>query len=82
MSIVLDCRENGVFDRSAIKKALVKFSQAYRTEMMTETGDEASDFHLTKDTATGIMKKFLKKVSKKKSRLKMLDKWTKEKEGQ
>lgn len=78
ISILLDCRDNGVFGELPQKKALNIFAQAYLDEMRAHKEDDPDDeVHLTKDTAEGLLRKFLKKVEKKKSRLKMLNKWTK-----
>ena len=77
VSIILDCRDNNVFDKSVQKKAVKVFSKAYIKEMMTHQSDDPNnEVHLTKKTAEGLLKKFLEKVEKKKSRKKMLDKWT------
>ncbi len=77
VSIVLDCREHGVFDESAQREALMRFAKAYRDEMASHKDDDPNnEIHLTKKTAEGLLKKFLKKVQKKKSRMKMLEKWT------
>lgn len=82
VSIVLDCRENSVFDKAEIKQGLMHFAKSYREEMIHHLEDNSSnDIHLTKNNAPGILGKFLKKVEKKKSRLKMLDKWTIVKNG-
>lgn len=83
VSIVLDCKENGVFSKSEIKQGLMRFAKSYREEMVNHREDNASnDVHLTKKNAPGILGKFLEKVEKKKSRSKMLDKWTVVKDGQ
>jgi uncharacterized protein (DUF2252 family) len=77
ISIVLDCRDNNVFDLSTIKEALQVFSKAYMHEMiMHNDADPENEVHLTKSTSKGLLNKFLEKVEKKKSRIKMLDKWT------
>lgn len=77
ISLLLDCRNNGVFGDLPQKKALNVFAEAYLDEMTRHAEDDPSnEVHLTEKTADGLLKKFLKKVGKKKSRLKMLDKWT------
>ncbi|NQZ75993.1 MAG: DUF2252 family protein [Ekhidna sp.] len=77
VSIVLDCRENGVFTKSEIKEGLMAFAKAYREEMVNHRDDDSSnDIHLNKNNAPSILGKFLKKVEEKKSRKKMLNKWT------
>lgn len=77
ISILLDCRDNGTFGDLPQKKALNVFAQAYLNEMSSHNDEDPLDeVHLTKRTADGLLRKFLKKVEKKKSRLKMLDKWT------
>ncbi|MFY0600887.1 MAG: DUF2252 family protein [Cyclobacteriaceae bacterium] len=82
ISLLLDCRDNGVFDDLSQRKALNTFAKAYLKEMVAHKNDDPqNEVHLNKNTSTGILKKFLKKVEKKKSRLKMLDKWTHFSEG-
>ncbi len=77
VSILLDCRDNGVFDASAEKKAVKKFADAYRKELVKHSDEDLSnEVHFTKSTTEGLLKKFLKKVEKKKNRPKMLEKWT------
>ncbi|MFT7233875.1 MAG: hypothetical protein ACI8TA_003104 [Cyclobacteriaceae bacterium] len=77
ISLLLDCRNNGVFGEIPQKKALNTFAGAYLKEMTAHKDDDPqNEVHLTKNTATGLLHKFLKRVEKKKSRLKMLDKWT------
>lgn len=77
ISIVLDCRANGRFGDSEQEEALKKFSLAYLQEISQY---EADDIHkevlLNSKTATGILNKFLRKIEEKKSRKKMLRKWT------
>lgn len=78
ISILLDCRDNGTFGDLPQKKALSIFAQAYIDEMRSHADDDPhNEVHLTKETADGRLRKFLSKVEQKKSRLKMLDKWTK-----
>lgn len=82
ISIVLDCRYNGVFSDLAQKKALNIFAEAYLKELrFFDESETAIEVHLTKDTAPGRLGKFLKKVEQKKSRIKLLDKWTKVVDG-
>lgn len=82
ISIILDCRDNGVFDDSTQKKAVMGFARGYMSEMAShQDEDPKNEVHLTKDTAEGLIKKFLEKVEKKKSRKKMLDKWTTVEDG-
>ncbi len=77
ISILLDCRDNGVFGDIPQKKALNAFAKAYLEEMSAHHDDDPdNEVHLTRKTAKGLLRKFLKKVEKKKNRLKMLDKWT------
>jgi len=46
-------------------------------EMTAHKNDDLhNEVHLTKKTSKGLLKRFLKKVKKKKNRLKMLTKWT------
>ncbi len=77
ISIVLDCREHDVFSKKEQKRAIRTFASAYRQQMCKhETDDPSNEKHLTARTAKGLLKKFLKKVEKKKDQLKMLNKWT------
>lgn len=77
ISLLLDCRDNNVFGDIPQKKALNVFAEAYLNEMVAHKNDDPdNEVHLTKKTSKGLLKKFLKKVEKKKSRLKMLDKWS------
>ncbi len=78
VSIVLDCKEYGVFDKKEQKKAVRTFAKAFRKQMSSHKKDDPhNEKHLTAKTSSGLMKKFLKNVERKKDRLKMLDKWTK-----
>ncbi len=77
VSIVLDCRDKGVFSKKAQKAAIQSFARAYRLELKShKKDDEFNEKHLTAKTSTGLIKKFLQKVEKKKKRIKMLNKWT------
>ncbi|WP_196892861.1 DUF2252 family protein [Aureivirga marina] len=77
ISIVLDARVNGIFDFKQQKAALDSFINAYLEKISFFSNREFwTEWHYTKKTTDGKLKKFLKKVEKKKSRLKMLDKWT------
>ncbi|MFY0654641.1 MAG: DUF2252 family protein [Cyclobacteriaceae bacterium] len=77
ISLLLDCRNNGVFGETAQKQALSRFIEGYLGEMTTHKDDDPyNEVHLTKKTSKGLVKKFLKKVEKKRSRVKMLNKWT------
>ncbi|WP_196886238.1 DUF2252 family protein [Aureivirga sp. CE67] len=77
ISIVLDARVNGYFDFKQQKRALDSFVEAYLEKITFFSERENwTEWHYTKKTTDGKLKKFLKKVEKKKSRLKMLDKWT------
>ncbi len=82
VSIVLDSRNNGLLSDLVQKKALKVFAESYYDEMISHNeDDDKNEVHLTKETSTGLMHKFLKKVEAKKNRLKMLDKWTKVEAG-
>lgn len=82
ISVLLDCRENGVYDDIPQKKALSHFADSYLNEMIRhEEDDPTNEVHLTKETTSGILGKFLAKVEQKRSRWKMLDKWTKVEDG-
>lgn len=77
ISILLDCRLNGVFGELTQKKAVNLFVEAYLDEITSHQDDDpGNEVHLTEETSKGLLKKFLKKVTKKKNRIKMLNKWT------
>lgn len=77
ISLLLDCRNNGVFGDLQQRKALLTFAEAYLDEVTSHKDDDPhNEIHLTQDTAKGLVRKFLKRVNKKKSRSKMLNKWT------
>lgn len=77
ISLVLDCQEKGVFGIESQEKALKTFSSAYLKEVTSfDPGDLENEIHYTCRNSKGLLKRFLKKVEKKKSRLKMLSKWT------
>ncbi len=82
VSIVLDCREHKVFKRNVQKRAVRGFAKAYREQMRSHQDDDPyNEKHLTAKSSKGLMKKFLKNVEKKKDRLKMLNKWTYQEDG-
>ncbi len=81
-SLLLDCRYNGVFGKRQQKRALSLFADAYLSEMLLHSDDDPSnEVHLTAETSKGLLRKFLIKVGKKKSRVKMLEKWTNHEDG-
>lgn len=73
ISLVLSMREEGKSEK-AVAKALAALSDTY-LETLGE-GEDQADWVATPDTADGLLGKFLLKVSRKKSREKMLRKWT------
>jgi len=77
VSIVLDCREQQVFDKKVQQKAVREFAKSYRKQLSKHHKDDTkNEFHMNVSNAKGIMKSFLKKVEKNKSRDRMLNKWT------
>jgi uncharacterized protein (DUF2252 family) len=77
VSLVLDTRANGTFDESACTKALEVLVKGYLETVTTyREEDLEKEIHYTADTAGKPLKKFLKKVGKKKGREQMLEKWT------
>ncbi|MEM9895165.1 MAG: DUF2252 family protein [Bacteroidota bacterium] len=83
ISLVLDCRNNATFNTKYQKGALTTFAYAYLREITHHHKDDPNNsFHWTKKTSSGLLQKFLKKVEKKKSRLKMLNKWTQSIDGE
>lgn len=82
VSVCLDIRANGIFDFKAEKKAVKVFAKAYLKEIRNYAqGDIYEEIVLTRETAPGQLGKFLKKLEKKQSRRKMLEKWTLKKKG-
>ncbi|NWO04312.1 MAG: DUF2252 family protein [Alteromonadaceae bacterium] len=77
VSLVLDTRANGRFDDDDCLDALEALAEAYLSLATTyQENDLEEEIHFTRKTADKPLKKFLKKVDKKKGRGKMLDKWT------
>ena len=77
VSLVLDTRANGRFDDDDCLDALEALAEAYLSVATTyQENDLEEEIHFTRKTADKPLKKFLKKVDKKKGRGKMLDKWT------
>mgnify|MGYP006277283189 CR=1 FL=1 len=77
ISLVLDTRANGRFDDDDCLDALEALAEAYLSVATTyQENDLEEEIHFTRKTADKPLKKFLKKVDKKKGRGKMLDKWT------
>ncbi|MCW4152747.1 DUF2252 domain-containing protein [Halomonas sp. 18H] len=74
-SLVLDARENVGLSPKDIYKALAALTESYHDELDKHQNGEAPD-GVTLETAKGPVEPFLKKVAKKRSRAKMLDKWT------
>lgn len=77
ISLVLDCRANGEFDEPDIRKGVKKLAMAYlKTATYYDPDDIDKEIHYTASTTGKPLKKFLKKVAKKKDRQRMLGKWT------
>jgi len=77
VSLVLDTRANGNFDDSTCAKALDALVKGYlKTATDYSKGDLEREVHYTADTAGKPLRKFLQKVGRKKSRERMLKKWT------
>ncbi|KMQ74286.1 DUF2252 family protein [Marinobacter subterrani] len=77
VSLVLDTRGNGIFDGPTCTKALEALAKGYlETATRYHEDDLGQEVHFTADTTGKPLKKFLKKVAKKKGRKQMLDKWT------
>ncbi|QFU02881.1 hypothetical protein FIU83_14640 [Halomonas sp. THAF5a] len=75
ISLVLDARENTDLSDKAIRKALKALVTRYHDELARHVEGEVPGA-VTLATARGPLGPFMKKVGKKKSRAKMLDKWT------
>ena len=77
ISLVLDCRNHDNFQAKDIRKAVKKLGKAYLKTILSDRHNPATkEIHFTQDNTTGELKKFLKKVAKKETRHKMLEKWT------
>jgi uncharacterized protein (DUF2252 family) len=77
VSLVLDTRANGNFDDSTCAKALDALVKGYlKTATDYSKGDLEREVHYTADTVGKPLRKFLQKVARKKSRERMLEKWT------
>lgn len=79
VSLVLDARENGHHDEATIETALRRMAKRYlkvATAFDPERADEV--VHFTADTAPAPLAGFLEKVGSRKTRAKMLGKWTRE----
>ncbi|MDZ7851267.1 MAG: DUF2252 family protein [Halomonas sp.] len=74
-SLVLDARENTGLSGKGIRKALKALVTSYHAELARHAEGEVPGA-VTLATAKGPLGAFMKKVGKKKSRAKMLDKWT------
>lgn len=82
VSLVLDMRENGVFDRNHQGKAIRDFARAYLKTLTAYSADEIhKQTHYTRRKAKGPLKDFLEKTESRESRRKMLDKLTQELDG-
>ncbi|MFG6157647.1 DUF2252 domain-containing protein [Halomonas sp. 1390] len=75
ISLVLDARENTDLSGKAIRKALKALVTSYHDELAGHVEGEVPGA-VTLATARGPLEPFMKKVGRKKSRAKMLAKWT------
>ncbi|GAA0618512.1 DUF2252 domain-containing protein [Halomonas beimenensis] len=75
ISLVLDARENAGLSRKGIRKALAALIEAYADELAAHDQGQTPEA-VTLETAKGPLAPFLEKVAAKRSRAKMLDKWT------
>lgn len=77
ISLVLDTRANGTFDDSVCTEALEALVKGYlKTATRYRKDDPEQEVHFTSGTAGKPLNRFLDKVGKKKSRQRMLEKWT------
>jgi len=77
ISLVLDCRDQDNFKEKEIRKAVKKLGKAYLETVLNDRHDPTKkEIHFTKNNTEGKLQKFLKKVEKKETRSKMLEKWT------
>ncbi|WP_280549913.1 MULTISPECIES: DUF2252 family protein [unclassified Halomonas] len=75
ISLVLDARENTGLSGKGIRKALEALVTSYHDELARHVEGEVPGA-VTLATAKGPLEPFMKKVGRKKSRAKMLEKWT------
>ncbi|TDN98210.1 MULTISPECIES: DUF2252 domain-containing protein [Halomonas] len=75
ISVVLDARENVGLSGKGIRKALSALVNSYHDELAGHVEGEVPGA-VTLATAKGPLEPFMNKVGSKKSRAKMLDKWT------
>lgn len=75
IGLVLDGRENVGLGRKAILKALETLVASYHGELLDHTEGEAPEA-VTRQTAKGPLGPFMEKVASKRSRARMLEKWT------
>ncbi|WFM71912.1 DUF2252 family protein [Halomonas sp. CKK8] len=75
ISLVLDARENTGLSGKAVRKALKALVTSYHDELAGHVEGEVPGA-VTLATARGPLGPFMKKVGRKKSRAKMLEKWT------
>ncbi|WP_243402394.1 DUF2252 domain-containing protein [Tamilnaduibacter salinus] len=77
VSMVLDARENDQLDADAIDEGLAEMVSAYRkTATHYQPDDPDREVHFTAGTTGKPLRPFLEKVGSKKTRSKMLGKWT------
>ncbi|MGM0536510.1 MAG: DUF2252 domain-containing protein [Pseudomonadota bacterium] len=75
ISLVLDTRENMDLSGKAVRRALQELVVSYHDELARHAGGEVPGA-VTLATAKGPLGPFMKKVGRKKSRAKVLEKWT------
>ncbi|MCL7940463.1 DUF2252 domain-containing protein [Halomonas sp. ATCH28] len=75
ISLVLDAQENTSLSGKAVRKALKALVTSYHDELAGHVEGEVPGA-VTLATARGPLGPFMKKVGRKKSRAKMLEKWT------
>lgn len=81
-SLVLIMRENSNLTRPEQDAIVDTFAEHYLNAIISWSEDSATEeLHFTQDNTYGKLDDFLKKVRKKKSRAKMLGKWTVEENG-
>lgn len=75
ISLVLDARENVSLSHKATRKALRALLESYHDELTTHASGKTPEA-VTLDTAKGPLKPFMQEVADKRSRARMLEKWT------
>ncbi len=82
MAISIALSADPLLDSKKRKKVVETFAESYLATLTNlDQNEEIYQHFFTKETTSGLLKKFLEKVERKESRQKMLKKWTKKNEN-